>query len=115
VRRYQVVLTNTAAEALRKIEKTARGQITNNLRDLQENPSERGAPLRGELAGYRDIRAAGQRYRIIYTVEEHRVIVLVVYLGIRKDGHKSDVYQMAQKLLRAGLIEPKTTGNESDA
>jgi hypothetical protein len=64
-------------------------------------------PLLGELQGYRDLRAAGQRYRIIYTVEEDRVVVLVVYVGMRKDGDKNDVYAIAKKLLRAGLIDPK--------
>jgi len=53
------------------------------------------------------VRAAGQRYRIIYTVEEDRVLVLVVYVGIRKEGDKNDVYAIAKKLLRAGLIDRK--------
>ena len=105
--RHKVILTETASNALRKIEKRAQKQIINKLRDLEESPLQRGAPLLGELQGYRDIRAAGQRYRIIYTVEEERVIVLVVYVGIRKEGDKGDVYAIAKRLLRAGLIEPK--------
>ena len=104
---HKVILTETASNALRKIEKRAQKQIINKLRDLEESPLQRGAPLLGELQGYRDIRAAGQRYRIIYTVEEEQVVVLVVYVGMRKEGDKSDVYAIAKRLLRAGLIEPK--------
>ncbi|MFP4407792.1 MAG: type II toxin-antitoxin system RelE family toxin [Spirochaetaceae bacterium] len=105
--RYRVTLTKTAAEALQRIEKRARKQIINKLRDLEINPLKRGSPLLGELQGYRDVRAAEQRYRIIYTVEEDRVVVLVVYVGIRKDGDKNDVYSIAKKLIRAGLIDRK--------
>ena len=51
------------------------------------------------------MRAVGQRYRIIYTIEQNQVAVAVVALGIRKDGSKQDVYTLAKKLLRLGLIE----------
>lgn len=49
--------------------------------------------------------ADGQRYRIIYKVEDERVMVLVVALGIRKEGDKKDVYNLAKKLIRLGLLE----------
>jgi hypothetical protein len=38
------------------------------------------SPLLGSCKG---TESAGQRYRIIYTVEEDEVIVLVVYVGMR--------------------------------
>lgn len=103
--RYKVVLTNTAAQALRAIEGRARKQIINKLHDLEDSPEQRGAALLGELEGYRSIRAAGQRYRIIYSVENSKVIVLVLHVGIRKEGDKDDVYRIAKRLLRAGLID----------
>jgi mRNA interferase RelE/StbE len=52
------------------------------------------------------VRTAGQRYRILYRVEAKTVIVLVVAVGIRKDGDKKDIYALAQKMIRLGLIEP---------
>jgi mRNA interferase RelE/StbE len=58
-----------------------------------------------ELVGYRSVRAVGQRYRIIYRVEDERVTVLVVALGIRKQGDKKDVYELAKKLLRSDLLD----------
>jgi mRNA interferase RelE/StbE len=57
------------------------------------------------LEGYRSLRAVGQRYRIIYKVEATKVIVTVVTVGIRKDGDKADVYALAKKLARLGLLD----------
>ena len=64
-----------------------------------------GYSLTGELAGYRSLRAVGQRYRIIYRLEKNRIVVLVVATGIRKDGDKRDIYTLAQKLVRLGLLK----------
>lgn len=57
-----------------------------------------------ELAGYRSLRAVGQRYRILYKVTPETVIVSIVALGIRKEGDKADVYALAKKLIRLGLL-----------
>lgn len=63
-----------------------------------------------ELAGYRSVRAVGQRYRVIYRLEEDRVLVLVVAVGIRRQGAKSDVYELARKLFRLRLLAPPDEG-----
>jgi mRNA interferase RelE/StbE len=47
----------------------------------------------------------GQRYRIVYAVQRERVIVYVMAVGLRRQGSRSDVYQLAKKLLRLGLLE----------
>jgi len=72
---------------------------------LAEDPDLRGKPLVGELMDYHSVRAAGQRYRIICRIEEETVIVIVVTLGIRRERSKTDVYSLAKKLLKLGLIE----------
>jgi len=63
-----------------------------------------GKPLGADLAGYRSIRAVGQRYRIIYRVERSTVTVVVVAAGIRKAGSRVDIYSVAEKLIRLGLL-----------
>ena len=68
-------------------------------------PSMSAQAARGELAGLRSLRSSGQRYRIICRVERSRVLVLIVAVGIREQGSRRDVYELAQKLLRARLIE----------
>lgn len=50
------------------------------------------------LSGFRSVRAVGQRYRIIYKVEQEQVLVLVVGIGRRKDGDKKDIYTLLEKL-----------------
>ncbi len=81
-----------------------REKLYSRAEALSEEPEKQGKPLTEELAGYRSLRAVGQRYRIIYRIEENRVLVLVVALGIRKRGSKSDVYVLARKLLRLRLV-----------
>jgi mRNA interferase RelE/StbE len=79
--------------------------LISRLRRLEYEPELQGKPLIDELGGYRSVRAVSQRYRIIYKVEDEQVTVLVVALGIRKDGDKKDVYNLAKKLIRLGLLE----------
>ena len=50
------------------------------------------------------MRAIGQRYRIVFKVERERVIVIVVAVGIRKGDDRSDIYQIAARLMRSGFI-----------
>jgi len=81
-----------------------REAIRDRIDGLVEEPAQQGKPLTEELAGYRSLRAVGQRYRILYRVEKDRVLVLVAALGIRKQGDKRDVYVLARKLLRIRLV-----------
>lgn len=74
---------------------------------LAEEPEKQGRPLTGELAGLRSVRAVGQRFRILYRLEADLVVVLVVAVGIRKEGAGKDVYALARKLLRLRLLEPE--------
>ena len=58
----------------------------------------------GELSSFRSIRAVGQRYRIIYQMRGSEIIVVIVAVGIRRDGGKDDIYNLAKKLIRLGLL-----------
>jgi mRNA interferase RelE/StbE len=82
-----------------------REQIVERAEKLADDPEKQGKALLGELMGLRSLRASGQRYRIIYKVNRGRVLVLIVAVGIRKQGSRRDVYELARKLLRARLIE----------
>lgn len=67
--------------------------------DLAFMPDKKGKPLIGSLAGLRSRRACGGRYRIIYRVNDDSLTVEVIFLGIRKEGSRDDVYQQAKKVL----------------
>jgi mRNA interferase RelE/StbE len=60
--------------------------------------------LVSELAGFRSVRAVGQKYRIVYLVQRQEVVVVVVAVGRRKHGDAVDIYALAQKLVKQGLI-----------
>ena len=85
-------------------DRRVRDKIRDRIDGLAEEPEKQGKPLTGELTGYRSLRAVGQRYRIIYRIEEGKVFVLVMALGIRREGSGKDIYVLAQKLLRLRLL-----------
>lgn len=73
--------------------------LLGRVEDLKEDPEKQGKPLTGKLRGYRSLRAVGQRYRIIYRVNEGRVTVVVVGVGRRRVGSRRDVYALLERLL----------------
>ena len=88
---YHVIVTDEASELLESI--TARDRrIATQLADLMEDlailPQQKGSPLRGELAGLMSRHCLGNRFRIIYSVNEAAHSVTIVSLGIRKEGDK---------------------------
>ena len=79
-------------------------KLLERMTALAGDPELQGKPLGDDLAGYRSVRAMGQRYRVIYRVERAAVVVVVVAAGIRKEGSREDVYRVAAKLIRLGLL-----------
>ena len=104
--RWQIIIAPTAKHALDAIrDRRVRRLLAERIDALREEPEKQGKPLTGELAGFRSVRAVGQRYRVLYRVDGPRVLVVVVSLGPRAEGSKKDVYEVARKLLRLRLIE----------
>lgn len=104
---WRIALTVEAERMLRSItDRRIRSLIRDRIDALAEEPHQQGKPLTGPLAGFRSVRAAGQRYRIIYRIDEDRVLVLVVAMGLRRESSKADIYSLAQRLIRLGLVEP---------
>lgn len=103
---WRIHVTPTALEMLRAIrDRRVREKIVAVIDRLAEEPEKQGKALVGELAGYRSVRAVGQRYRIIYRLIDDRIVVCVVAVGIRRDGSRKDVYALARKLFRLRLLE----------
>ena len=71
---------------------------------LKEEPLLLGKALVGPLKELRSLRAAGQRYRIIFKVVEEQIIVIVVAVGIRKSGDKKDIYELMKKYIKVGIL-----------
>lgn len=103
---YRLVIVPVALKMLQDIaDARVRGSLRERIDRLAQDPEKQGKPLAADLAGYRSVRVVGQRYRIIYKVEREQVIVFVVAGGIRKQGSKSDIYVLAQRLLRLRLLD----------
>ncbi|OGX29190.1 MAG: hypothetical protein A3B78_02265 [Omnitrophica WOR_2 bacterium RIFCSPHIGHO2_02_FULL_67_20] len=79
----------------------ARVRITKAIRKkLTTNPTEFGKPLGGLLQGYWRLRV--DAYRVMYRVERHRLVVLVIKVGMRRDAQ---IYTEAiPRLRKLGLL-----------
>ena len=104
---YRIEITPPAQQMIQKVQdRRVRAKIIETIAGLAEGPEKKGKPLTAELDGYHSVRAVGQRYRIIYRIDNEKVIVLVVAAGIRREGDRKDIYALAKKLIRARLLEP---------
>jgi mRNA interferase RelE/StbE len=103
--KWQVEIIKSAFKQLESIKDArVRGKLFERIEQLEDDPESQGKPLKNELAGLRSVRAIGQRHRIIYRTENEKVIVFVVAVGLRRQGDRSDIYEIAARLLRSGLI-----------
>ena len=112
---YRIELTYEAKKMLLNIsERSTVKKIEKVIDRLEYEPEKQGKALIGNLSGFRSIRAAGQRYRIIYKVENEIVRVYILALGIRKEGHSKDIYNLTRKLLRLNLLNTPDSVKISD-
>jgi len=108
---YQVFLTPQARLMLQSIsDKRIRAMIARRIDGLAKEPVKKGKALVAELTGFRSLRVG--RYRVLYKVEEESVIIVAV--GIRREGDTKDIYARAKKLLRLKLIELPTDTQEEE-
>ncbi|MEP6509480.1 MAG: type II toxin-antitoxin system RelE/ParE family toxin [Gemmatimonadales bacterium] len=88
-RRYTVELAASAGRAFRKLDPSTQHQLARAIDSLSENPR----PHRSiRLKGAEDIyRIRSGNYRILYTIEDRRLLVLVVAIG-----HRREIYRRSQ-------------------
>jgi mRNA interferase RelE/StbE len=104
-RTFAITWTETALKLVEALpDQRIRRLISQRAEQFAKSPEQQGKPLIGELTGFRSVRAGGQRYRIVYRVERREVVVLIVAVGRRRGGDRSDIYELAKKLLRQGLL-----------
>ena len=104
---YKIKLTQLASENIIKLDIHSRNQVLNKIESLRDEPLLLGKQLKGSLKEFRSIRAAGQRYRIIYKVQKTDIIIIILAVGIRKEGDKKDIYELMKKYIKTGLLENK--------
>jgi len=86
VARFEILIKRSAAKEIQAIpRKKDRQRIVRKIRQLAEDPRPSGCQ---KLSGRDRYRIRQGAYRIVYSVEDDRLIVYVV-----KVGHRSDVYR----------------------
>ena len=100
---YSIEITDSATQMLTGVrDRRIRRLLASRIDRLASEPDRQGRPLGGELTGRRACRAVGQRYRIIYRIDQ--AVVVVVAVGLRRAGDRNDVYILAERLARLGLL-----------
>ena len=83
---YKIEFAATAKKQFGKLPDATRRRLVEALDRLSENPRHSGTL---KLAGGENLyRTRTGDYRIVYRIEDHRLLVLVV-----KIGHRSDIYR----------------------
>jgi len=83
---YKVEISRTAEKQLRKLKASDRGRVVHALVGLGDDPHPPGSR---KLSGYADVfRIRVGVYRILYSVEGRRLIVIILKLGHRKDVYR---------------------------
>jgi len=82
VSRYRIELRPAAVRALRKLDPQVRGRVQGVIALLAEDPR---PPAARALRGRPGLRVRVGDYRIIYTVADDVLVVVVVTLGHRRD------------------------------
>ena len=84
-RRYRVELTRLAEKALRDLEQRLQRRILTRIADLAVDPRPAGAE---RLQGSDVLRIRVGEHRIIYVVEDDRLLVLVLRIAHRRDAYR---------------------------
>jgi mRNA interferase RelE/StbE len=88
VGKYKTLIKPSAVKEIEAIpQKKIRQQIVLRIRQLAENPRPPGSK---KLSGYDRYRIRQGVYRIIYAIEDDKLVVYVI-----KVGHRKDVYRGA--------------------
>lgn len=104
--KYRIEITPGALDMIQGIkDRRITRQVVERIDRLQDDPEKQGKPLLGALSGYRSVRAAGQRFRVIFKIEDKTIVIVVIAIGLRKEGDKKDIYALARKMIRLNLIE----------
>lgn len=83
---YSILLAPAAERQLKALTEPAQKRIVKRLRILKDNPRPQGVK---KLTGEEDLyRIREGDYRIVYTIQDKKLIVLVVKIGDRKEVYR---------------------------
>lgn len=83
---YSILLAPPVERQIKSLTDSVQNRIVKRLKSLRENPRPQGVK---KLAGEEDFyRIREGDYRIIYTIQDKKLIVLVVKIGNRKEVYR---------------------------
>ena len=91
---YQVIFDPGAAREFDKLPRAQRRRMASLIDDLAEDPRPAGAEKLTDVDAYK-IRVGD--YRIVYTVKDRSLVVLIVKVGNRRDIYK-DIRTIRRRL-----------------
>jgi mRNA interferase RelE/StbE len=90
---YELEFLESALKEWKKLDANTREQFRKKLKERCGNPHVPSAKLHGAKDRYK-IKLRGAGYRLVYAVEDERMVVLVIAVG-RRD--RSAVYETARR------------------
>ena len=82
---YELVFKKSVAKDLRAFPKADIKRIMQRIRSLADDPRPPGSE---KLSGQERYRVRQGAYRIVYEIEDHRLLVVVVRVGHRRDVYR---------------------------
>ncbi len=83
---YEIEVSRTAEKQLRKLPRDDQERVVRRMLLLAEDPIPRGSR---KLTGYDDVyRVRVGRYRILYSVSRHRLVIVILKIGYRRDAYR---------------------------
>jgi len=85
VGKYKIFIKPTALKELQKVPKRDVSRVIDKIRSLSSNPRPPGCE---KLSADEKYRIRQGRYRIVYSIEDDKLVVLVIKIGHRKDVYR---------------------------
>ncbi len=87
MKRYKISFHSKAVKEFDRLEDNVRRRIASRIEALAENPR----PVDSvKLSGYKDYyRIRVGDYRIVYSIQDNKLIVLIIRIGARRDIYRN--------------------------
>jgi mRNA interferase RelE/StbE len=83
---YEIEISRTAETQLKKLPEEDQRRVVRAVLALAEEPHPRGSR---KLSGYDDVfRIRVGRYRVLYSIFERRLVIIILKIGHRKDIYR---------------------------
>lgn len=98
--KYRLLFVPSALKEWQDLDGSVKEILQKLLRKRLDNPHVSGGALHGELKGYYKIKLKKQGVRLVYGVEDDKLIVMVMAVDKREDGivYRSVVSRLGDKV-----------------